>query len=211
MIFTDFLLEEYCIKNSLEIPQYLIDLEKETNLRTTMPQMLSGRLQGRMLSFLSRLMSPSKILELGTFTGYSALCLAEGLKENGCLTTIEMEKEYEGIIRKYIQISPYEDRIKLVFADALTIIKDLDEIFDLVFIDAYKIDYKEYYNKILPNVRKGGLIIVDNVLWSGKVVSELEDKTAFALDEFNDYIRNDQRVDNVMIPVRDGIMLIWVK
>lgn len=203
--------EEYCIGMSSSIPDYLVELEKETNLITTMPQMLSGRLQGRLLSFISKFLKPSSILEIGTFTGYSALCLAEGIEKSGHLLTIELDSEYEHIIKKYFKKSPFNDKLELQIGDALHIIKSLKTKFDLIFIDAYKLDYLKYYEISIDLLRKGGLIITDNVLWSGKVIYELEDKTAKALDEFNSFVKNDDRVDKIMIPIRDGITLIRKK
>lgn len=211
MNFSEIRTEDYCIRMSSEIPDYLIELEKETNLLTTMPQMISGRLQGRLLSFISKMLNPQNILELGTFTGYSALCLAEGLKENGRLITIEIETEFRVLIEKYFRKSPYYDKIRIDFGDARTIIPDLDSQFDLVFIDAYKQDYVFYYEQSLKLLRKGGIIITDNVLWSGKVIYELEDKTASALNEFNLYVKNDFRTEKIMLPFRDGISLILKK
>lgn len=196
---------------SSDIPDYLLELEKETNLSTTMPQMLSGRLQGRILSFISRLNNPGKILELGTFTGYSALCLAEGLVENGRLITVEQDREFDKIIKKYIDKSPYKENIEVVYGDALEFMKTLNETFDIIFVDAYKLDYILYYEQAVRLLRKGGLIITDNVLWSGKVIFEIDDKTALALNEFNKHVKGDKRVERVMIPVRDGISLIMKK
>lgn len=196
---------------SSSLPDYLIELEKETNLITTMPQMLSGRLQGRFLSFISKFMHPSSILEIGTFTGYSALCLAEGLNEKGRLLTIEIDPEYEHIIKKYFRISPFYNKLELQIGDAMQVIDGMNTEFDLIFIDAYKLDYLKYYKIVINLLRNRGMIIVDNVLWSGKVIYELEDKTAKALDEFNNYVKNDHRVEKIMIPIRDGITLIRKK
>lgn len=203
--------EDYCIGMSSPIPDYLIELEKDTNLITTMPQMLSGRLQGRLLSFISKFLQPTRILEIGTFTGYSALCLAEGLKESGHLITIEIDPQYEHIINKFFRISTFYDKLELKIGDALQIIGGLNTEFDLIFIDAYKLDYLKYYEIAISKLRKGGLIIADNVLWSGKVIFELDDKTAKALDEFNSYVKNDKRVEKIMIPIWDGITLIRKK
>lgn len=211
MIFNDLKIEDYCIQMSSDIPDYLLELEKETNLSTTMPQMLSGRLQGRILSFISRLNNPGKILELGTFTGYSALCLAEGLVENGRLITVELDREFDRIIKKYIDKSLYKENIEVVYGDALEFMKTLNEAFDIIFIDAYKQDYILYYEQAVRLLRKGGLIITDNVLWSGKVIFEIDDKTALALNEFNKHVKGDKRVEKIMIPVRDGITLIMKK
>ena len=211
MNFSDIRTEDYCIRMSSEIPDYLIELERETNLLTTMPQMISGRLQGRLLSFISRMIHPQNILELGTFTGYSALCLAEGLEENGRLITVEIETEFQGLIEKFLNKSPFYNKIQVNFGDARKIIAELTCQFDLVFIDAYKLDYVFYYEQALKLLKKGGIIITDNVLWSGKVIYELDDKTASALNEFNLYVKNDFRTEKIMLPFRDGITLIMKK
>ena len=211
MNFTDIKLETYCIESSMEIPAYLLDLERETNLKTTMPQMLSGRLQGRLLSFISKIVKPVNILEIGTFTGYSALCLAEGIDKDGKLITIEANDEYNWLIDKYFKISPYFNKIDFRFGDALKIIESLDLEFDLVFIDAHKNDYLQYYKSIINKIRSGGIIIVDNVLWNGKVIFELGDKTAELLNNFNSYIKKDVRVEQIMLPIRDGLTLILKK
>lgn len=208
MNFINVKLEEYSIKNSMDIPEYLLELERETNLTKLMPQMLSGRLQGRLLSLISKLISPKNILEIGTFTGYSALCLAEGLQENGKLITIEFDKELKKIIDKYINKTKYKDQIELIIGDANKIILDLEGTFDIVFIDAHKTDYLNYYNSIVTKMKTGGLIIADNVLWSGKVINELSDKTAKAIDDFNRYVKNDSRTENLILPIRDGLSLI---
>ena len=211
MKFADIKIEDYCIKMSSQVPEYLIKLEKETNLITTMPQMLSGRLQGRLLSFISRMVRPQNILEFGTFTGYSALCLAEGLVENGTLLTIELETEFRNVIEKNLKMSPFYDKIKVIYGDAKIIAGDLTGLFDLVYIDAHKPDYIYYYEKSLRLLRRGGIIITDNVLWSGKVIFEKEDKTAESINEFNNHVKNDVRTEKIMIPVRDGITLIMKK
>ncbi len=208
MHFTNIKIEEYILSNSMSVPEYLNELERETNLTTLMPQMLSGRLQGRILSYISKLISPEKILEIGTFTGYSALCLAEGLKHNGKLITIENDIERKEIIRKYIDKSGMQNKIEVVFDDAKTATKTINENFDLVFIDAFKEDYILYYENIIGKVNPGGIIIADNVLWSGKVMEETDDKTTLAIKEFNKYVKNDLRTENIILPVRDGLSLI---
>ncbi len=211
MKFANIKIESYCISNSTDVPDYLIELERETNLTKLTPQMLSGRLQGRILSLLSKLINPNKILEVGTFTGYSALCLVEGLQENGQLITIENKIEHKDIIEKYFEKSGYYDRIKLVIDDAKKVLTNLNDTFDLVFLDAHKEDYQFYYDSVLPNVNSGGVIIVDNVLWSGKVINELNDRTAASIDDFNKYVLEDSRTENIMIPIRDGINIIRKK
>ncbi len=208
MNFVNIKLEEYSIENSMDIPQYLMDLERETNLTKLMPQMLSGRLQGRLLSILSKIINPQNILEIGTFTGYSALCLAEGLRENGKLITLEFDAELKTIIDKYIGKSPYKNKIQLIIGDALKIVPELAETFDLVFLDAHKPDYLNYYKTLIPKMKSGGIIVADNVLWSGKVINELNDKTAKAIDDFNKFVKNDKQTENIILPIRDGLSLI---
>ncbi len=208
MNFVNIKLEEYSIENSMDIPQYLMDLERETNLTKLMPQMLSGRLQGRLLSILSKIINPQNILEIGTFTGYSALCLAEGLRENGKLITLEFDAELKTIIDKYIGKSPYKNKIQLIIGDALKIVPELAETFDLVFLDAHKPDYLNYYKTLIPKMKSSGIIVADNVLWSGKVINELNDKTAKAIDDFNKFVKNDKQTENIILPIRDGLSLI---
>lgn len=211
MNFVNIKIEEYSIKNSMDIPEYLLELERETNLTKLIPQMLSGRLQGRFLSFLSKLINPKKILEVGTFTGYSALCLAEGLQKEGKLTTIEFDIEQKEIIEKYIKKSKYNNQIELILDDALKVLPKLKEKYDLVFLDAHKLDYIFYYDTILPLLNSGGIIIADNVLWSSKVINDLNDKSAAALNKFNQHVKNDSRTENVILPIRDGLSLIRKK
>ncbi len=211
MNFKNIKIEEYILSNSMDIPDYLIELERETNLTTLMPQMLSGRLQGRLLAFLSKMINPENILEIGTFTGYSALCLAEGLAENGKLITIEYDPELKNIIEKYIEKSGMQNRIEVIFNDAIHIIDKLEKAFDLVFLDAYKEDYINYYQKIIPKLNPGGIIIADNVLWSGKVITDQSDKTTKAIIEFNKFVNADPNTENVILPIRDGLSLIRKK
>jgi len=208
MNFKNIKIEEYILSNSMSIPDYLIELERETNLTTLMPQMLSGRLQGRLLSFISKLVRPDNVLEIGTFTGYSALCLAEGLSDDGKLTTIEYDPEMRIIIEKYIGKSGLRDKIKVIFDDARNVLDKLDETYDLVFLDAFKEDYILYYQKLIPKLKPGAIIIADNVLWSGKVITEPDDKTANAIIKFNKYVNDDPNTENIILPVRDGLSLI---
>jgi len=204
-------IEDYCINMSSQVPDYLLQLERETNLVTTMPQMLSGRLQGRFLSLISKIMYPDAILEIGTFTGYSALCLAEGLSSNGRLISVELDIEMKKIIDKYVDSSPFRNMIEILYGDAKDILPKLDVAIDLVFIDAHKPDYTLYYEEALRLLRPGGVILTDNVLWSGKVIYESDDKTALALHQFNDYVKNDDRTEKIMLPFRDGISIIRKK
>ena len=172
--------------------------------------MLSGHLQGRLLSMLSHMIRPKAILEIGTYTGYSAICFAEGLAEGGKLHTIDINDELESLVKKYILKSGFENKIFTHYGDAALIIPTLNEKFDLVFIDADKINYSVYFKLVFDKVRTGGFIIADNVLWSGKILDDSgkSDKDTQALKDFNDMIRNDDRVEKVLVPVRDGLMVV---
>ena len=189
--------------------ELLYQLERETHLKTLAPQMLSGRLQGRFLSFISKMMRPQAILEIGTFTGYAALCLAEGLSNNGELHTIEVNPELEYLIRKYIDRSEFKDRIKLHLGDAKDIIPEIPvPEFDLIMVDAGKKDNAYFYEVALKRLRKGGIILVDNVLWDGKVLGKPKDAMTRQIIEFNDFLQQDSRVENVLLPFRDGMFLV---
>ncbi len=193
--------------------ELLKKLDRETNLKVSQPRMLSGHLQGRILSFLSKLVQPEFILEIGTYTGYSALCLAEGLKPNGKLTTIDPNEETNLFAKKYFDSSNYAKQIELVKGQALDIIPKIDKAIDLVFIDADKKNYLNYYKAVIDKVRSGGIIIVDNVLWSGKVVEDISkmDAETKLIHEFNEFVSKDERVENLLLPVRDGLMLLRKK
>jgi predicted O-methyltransferase YrrM len=187
-------------------------LNRETYVQVLAPRMLSGHLQGRLLSMISHMVRPRRILELGTFTGYSALCLAEGLAPEGELHTVEQNPELEDRIRRYVAEAGLAGRIHLHIGQALEVLPSLSETWDLVFIDADKINNDAYYELVLPHVRTGGFILVDNVLWSGKTLASYPlksaDKDAHAVRAFNDKIQQDERVENVFLPVRDGILLL---
>lgn len=204
-------LEDYCTLNSMQIPDYLDDLERETYIRMVNPRMLTGPFQGRLLSLISKIIHPQHILEIGTFTGYSCLCLAEGLQNDGFIDTIEINEELKPMILKYINRSPYRSRIQLHFGDALKILDSFSGPYQLVFIDAAKEDYIDYYEKIIDKVDAGGIVLADNVLWSGKVISDPEDETTRLIHKFNRHILADKRVENVILPVRDGLNLIRKK
>lgn len=206
-------ISDYSEKHTSEESALLKKIDRETWQKVYMPRMLSGHLQGRTLSMFSKILNPQRILEIGTFTGYSALCLAEGLSDNGRLITIDKNEELEDIVRSYIERSGFEDKIEYLIGDAFGIIKNLKEEFDLVFIDADKVNYLKYYQLLLPKIRKGGIIIADNVLWSGKVVNNADkpDQEAVALREFNEIVQKDILVENVLLPVRDGLMVIRKK
>ena len=206
----DHTIEAYCEAHTTPECELLHRLNRQTNLETVNPRMLSDQLQGQFLTFISKMLRPERILEIGTFTGYSALCLAEGLSATGQLHTIEVNVEYEDRIREYFGQSPLGKQIILHIGDALQVVPTLDITWDLVFIDADKEDYLSYYESVLPSVRKGGFILADNVLWNGKVVQEAagNDRDTRAILAFNDHVQNDSRVRNLLLPFRDGIMII---
>jgi len=191
----------------------LKELNRETNVKVLNPRMLSGHYQGRVLSMLSKMIQPNRILELGTYTGYSALCLAEGLTENGRLITVDVNPELEEMVDKYIQKSPFKNQIQQIIGNGMDVIPNLNEEFDIVFIDADKRNYAAYYDLVFDKVLKGGYIISDNVLWSGKVVNEYEksDLDTKILKDFNAQLHNDPRVENVLLPIRDGLMIVRKK
>lgn len=208
----DFLPQEidnYVVQHSEKEPELLQRLSRETFQKVLQPRMLSGHYQGRILSLISKLVKPSAILEIGTYTGYSALCLAEGLAPGGKLHTIDVNEELYDFQRKYFDLSDYGQQIEQHLGDATEIIPSLQERFDLVFIDADKPNYPKYFDLIMEKLNPGGLIISDNVLWSGKVVKELQknDESTAALLEYNSLLANDERLETVMLPIRDGLTL----
>ena len=198
----------YCEEHTSPQTELLYQLERETNLKTLAPQMMSGPLQGQLLSIISAITQPKIALEIGTFTGYAALCLAKGLAPNGKLYTIEVKEELEYLIRKYIRQAELEEAVALFIGDAADIIPTLPTPFDLVFIDAGKRFYAEHYDLIIDKVRTGGVILVDNVLWSGKVTLAKHDKDTEIIHAFNEKVLKDDRVENVLLPIRDGINII---
>ncbi|MFS0488885.1 O-methyltransferase [Leadbetterella byssophila] len=200
--------ENYCQEHSSAEPEILAQINRDTHAHMLKPRMLSGHYQGRLLSLLSKILQPKNILEIGTFTGYSALCLAEGLAEGGKLYTIEAEEEFEDRIRKNIEAAGKTDQIELIIGQALDVIPQLPITFDMVFIDADKLNYIKYYQEVIDKVRIGGVILTDNVLWSGKVLDESKkDATTELLREFNAYVSRDPRTEKVLLPVRDGLFL----
>lgn len=200
-------LEDYIEQHSENEPELLAQLNKETYQKILLPRMLSGHFQGRVLSMLSKLVYPKNILEIGTYTGYSALCLCEGMQENGVLHTIDIKEELVGFQRKYFDKSPWGNQIIQHLGEATTIIPELDLQFDLVFIDADKENYLNYFELIVPKMNKGGIILSDNVLWSGKVLEPLKpnDLSTKILMEYNQLLKNDTRVETVLLPIRDGL------
>lgn len=206
-------LEDYITEHSDAEPEHLAVINRTTHLRMINPRMLSGHFQGRVLAMLSHMIRPRRILEIGTFTGYSALCLAEGLTDDGILHTIEIDDELEKLLLENFSTSAAGQKIKLHIGNALEVIREINEVFDLVFIDAEKSEYKACYEMVLPKVRTGGFILVDNTLWDGKVLSSIQpkDKDTPVIKEFNDFIRDDHRVEKVLLPIRDGLTVIRKK
>jgi predicted O-methyltransferase YrrM len=200
-------LSQYVENHTQEESDLLKRLNRETHATILKPRMLSGHFQGRLLSFWSKIIQPKLILEIGTFTGYSALCLAEGLVDNGKLYTIEVNDELQSLATKYFKESDYSTKIEMLIGDASEIIPTIPNEIDLVFIDADKKKYSKYYDLVFEKVRKGGIIIADNVLWSGKVANDKIDKDTQTLIDFNTMVNNDRRVENIILPVRDGLMI----
>lgn len=191
--------------------ELLKHINRETHLKVLMPRMLSGHYQGRLLSMLSKMMRPERILEIGTYTGYATLCLAEGLTDTGLIHTIDINSELEEMVSTNFKRSAFNQQIKYHIGNALDVIPGLDETFDLVFIDADKKNNSTYYNLIFEKVRPGGLIIVDNVLWSGKVLTENQDKDTREISQFNLMVNSDPRVEKLILPVRDGLFMVLKK
>ena len=206
-------IDEYVVNHSQKEPQILQDLTRETWQKVLNPRMLSGAFQGRVLSMITKLINPKTILEIGTYTGYSALCMAEGLQEKGTLHTIDKNEELEELQHKYFEKSNYTDQIKQYVGNAIEIIPTIDEKFDLVFIDADKSNYINYFHLIIDKMNNGGIILSDNVLWSGKVVEELNPKDidTKVLLEYNQLLNSNDRIETVLLPIRDGLTVSRVK
>jgi caffeoyl-CoA O-methyltransferase len=201
-------LDQYCCSHTAEENELLKRINRETHVEVLQPRMLSGHFQGRVLSMLSKMIQPKRILEIGTYTGYSALCLAEGLTSDGKLVTIDVNEELANRVQAYFDASEYSTQIQYLISPALEVIPTLNETWDLVFIDADKQNYIEYYELILPLMRSGGYVILDNVLWSGKVVDQdKNDKDTTLLRKLNAIIHDDVRVEEVLLPIRDGLMV----
>lgn len=200
----------YSISKSEKESKLLNDLYRETYLKVLNPRMISGHYQGRILSLISKIISPKKILEIGTYTGYSAICLCEGMDKDGILHTIDNNKELVKIQNKYFKKANLKDKIVQHSGDAKNIIPSIDEEFDIVFIDADKESYPEYYDLIINKVRSGGIIIADNILWSGKILEKVEkdDQATKSIIEFNNKIIEDDRVKNIILPIRDGLNIV---
>lgn len=206
-------IDDYVCEHTEKESELLYALNRETNMNVLRPRMLSGHFQGRVLSMLSHMIQPKDILEIGTYTGYSALCLAEGLVKGGHLITIDKNEELEELVNEYVSKSEFKDQIKCVIGDAMTLIPGLKREFDIVFIDADKSNYINYYNMVFDKIRPGGYIILDNVLWSGKVIETVEenDVDTQVLVDLNKMIHEDERVQEVMFPIRDGLMVVRKK
>lgn len=206
-------IDNYVVAHSQQEPKILKELNRETWQKVLNPRMLSGGFQGRVLSMISKLIQPKTILEIGTYTGYSALCMAEGMSENGNLHTIDRNEELFDFQKKYFDKSGFSEQIHQYVGNALEIIPTIDEKFDLVFIDADKSNYVNYFNLIIDKMNKGGVILSDNVLWSGKIVEKLDpkDKDTAVLLEYNKLLNEDDRIETVLLPIRDGLTVSRVK
>tara|TARA_R110002074_G_scaffold293514_4_gene465203 strand:- start:237 stop:878 length:642 start_codon:yes stop_codon:yes gene_type:complete len=206
-------IDQYVVNHSQKEPDLLQELSKETWQKILNPRMLSGAFQGRVLSMIAKLIQPKNVLEIGTYTGYSALCIAEGLAEKGTIDTIDKNEELEDLQSKYFQKSGFRNQIKQHIGNALEIIPTIDKKFDLVFIDADKSNYSNYFHLIIDKMNKSGIILSDNVLWSGKIVEKLDpkDKDTKALLAYNTLLNSDKRIETVLLPIRDGLTISRVK
>ena len=201
-------IEKYIEQFSSKEDEVLSELSRETHLKVQMPQMVSGNIQGQFLEMISGLIRPKRVLEIGTFTGYSAIALAKGLTDDGLLYTIDVNEELQPMCARYFEKAGLTSKIKHLIGDARKIIPELNETFDLVFIDADKVNYANYYDLVFDKVRAGGLIIADNVLWSGKVLDEKKDKDTLAIHQYNEKVSADKRVKNFILPLRDGLNIV---
>ncbi len=210
MNFLDEELDAYIVQHTESEPPYLEELNRKTWIEILNPRMIAGHFQGRVLSMLSHMIRPEKVLEIGTFTGYSAICWGEGLVNNGEIHTIDINEELETIARSFVEKAGLENQVNFHIGNALDIIPSLDYEWDIVFLDADKSNYTNYYNLVFDRLKSGGYIIADNVLWNGKVIdiSTWEEVDTKAILEFNDMVQKDNRVQNVLFPIRDGLMVI---
>ena len=208
--FIDSKIFNYSLSKSSKEPKILNDLNRETHLKILNPRMLSGHYQGRILSLVSKIIKPKTVLEIGTYTGYSTICLSEGLDKNGSIHTIDHNEELLVIQNKYFKKAGISEKVKQYTGDARKIVRKLNLDFDLVFIDADKENYPLYYDSIIKKVKPGGIIIADNILWSGKILEKVEeeDYATKSIIEFNDKVNNDDRVETIILPIRDGLSLI---
>ena len=205
MEFLPEIISSYSLENTEKEPKLLSELNRETWANVMIPRMLSGHLQGRVLSMISKMIHPTNIIEVGTYTGYSALCMAEGLKENGKIHTLDINEEYTSVAKKYFDKSEYKENIIQHIGNAVDVIPQLNDKFQLAFLDADKENYSNYFDLIINKMDIGGYIIADNVLWSGKVTEENKDEETMALHNYNKKILSDKRVETVLLPVRDGL------
>lgn len=206
-------LDQYVVEHSQQEPEILAELSKETWQKVLNPRMLSGAFQGRLLAMIAKLIQPKVVLEIGTYTGYATLCFAEGLASEGKIITIDKNEELESLQNKYFEKSGFRNQIHQKMGNALEIIPTIDEKFDLVFIDADKVNYEKYFRLVIQKMKSGGIILSDNVLWSGKVIEELDpkDKDTKALLKYNNLLNSDHRLETVLLPIRDGLTLSRVK
>ncbi|MES2799941.1 MAG: class I SAM-dependent methyltransferase [Bacteroidota bacterium] len=202
-------LDDYVCANTQAEPTVLAELNRKTHAEVLYPRMLSGHFQGRVLSMLSHMIKPRRILEIGTYTGYSALCFAEGLTEDGKIFTIDVNEELEELVKTFVEKAGFQSKVEYLIGDATAIIPTLEEEWDIVFIDADKKSYCQYYDLVFDKVKKGGYIIADNVLWSGKVLHDYEslDRETKVIVDYNTKNQEDKRVENVLLPIRDGLMI----
>jgi predicted O-methyltransferase YrrM len=206
-------MENYILGHIDEEPQQLADLNRTANIRLLNPRMIAGHLQGRILKMLVRMYRPQRILEIGTFTGYASLCMAEGLPEGGMIDTIESDDEMEDFIREQFAASPFGDKINLHIGDALDLIPAMEGQFDMVYIDGDKREYRAYYSAVFDRLKQGGIILADNTLWGGKVLETPHpgDKHTQEIIRFNEMVANDRRIEKVILPLRDGLTIIYKK
>ena len=204
-------IQKYIDEHSNGDDHVLSEIERSTHLHTLAPQMLSGRLQGNFLTMITSLVNATEVLEIGTFTAFGAVCLARGITDKGKVLTIEANPEYAYLVRKHLALAGLENRIEYIIGNALDIIPTRPETWDLVYIDAHKQEYIDYYNAVIDKVRPGGIILSDNVLWSGKVVFDPEDVDAKIINRYNTMLANDSRVDVLILPIRDGLSMARVK
>jgi len=207
-------IDDYILEHIDEEGSLLSTLNRDAHVKLLHPRMISGHLQGRLLKMICRIMRPKRVLEIGAYTGYATLCIAEGLDDDALVYTVEKNDEMQPFTIPYIEKSPYRDKIRMFWGSIEELFPTFDETFDLVYIDADKRDYNVYFDLVFPHLRSGALILADNTLWSGKVVEEYHtpsDKQTQGIIEFNEKIKNDNRVEKVIIPIRDGLTMIWKK
>ncbi len=204
-------LQEYIDNHTSDEGELLKRLDRETHLKIMMPRMLSGKVQGRFLSFISKILRPKKILEIGTYTGYATICLSEGLSDDGEIITIDKNEELKDMVNSYFKEAGIDKQVRFMLGNAMDIIPDINEKFDIIFIDADKVNYLNYYEMCISKLSDNGILIADNVLWSGKITDQKADKSTKALQEFNDKVQSDSGVENILVSIRDGLMILRKK